>query len=225
MVVFPITKRFLKFCVKAVLHELCYCFLEQLLDILHACNVRCAQKLSYQFSPCFFLWCSFFCPFLFLPCVCFCYTLFMEFTQDLGWFRRRFARLIRVISAALFGRRHSAYCRTYPAVVPITHVVPPYHCFQLLGRVICASPASTVKQLFFNSCPHTFAAGIIMTPFSCTIHALPDIKLVQRTSVKFTGVLTSSVGMEYSAIKIRIRLPYVSLHSSSLSIQRFLGYS
>lgn len=103
---------------------------------------------------------------------------------------------------------HSSYCRTYPAVVPVTHVVPPYHCFQLLGRVICASPASTVKQLVLHPCnlpTYTFTVGIIMTPSAGAVHALPDIKLVQRTSVKLAGVLTSSVGMEYSTIKIRIR--------------------
>ena len=114
----------------------------------------------------------------------------------------------RIIPAALPCRRHSAYCRTYPAVVPVTHVVPPYHCFQLLGRVICASTASTVKQLVLHPCnlpTYTFTAGIIMTSAFDAVHALPDIKLVQRTSVKLAGVLTSSVGMEYSTIKIRIR--------------------
>lgn len=44
---------------------------------------------------------------------------------------RRFALLIRVISAALLCRRHSAYRRAYPLVIPIAHVAAPYafaHC-------------------------------------------------------------------------------------------------
>ena len=65
---------------------------------------------------------------------------------------RRFARLIRVISAAFFRRRHTSYRRAYPAVIPITHVVAPDHCFQLLCRVIRASSAATVKQLVLHSC-------------------------------------------------------------------------
>ena len=60
---------------------------------------------------------------------------------------RRFARLIRVISAALLCRRHSANGRAYPAVIPIAHVVAPDHCFQLFCRVIRTSSAVAVKQL------------------------------------------------------------------------------
>ena len=111
----------------------------------------------------------------------------------------------RIIPAALPCRRHSAYCRTYPAVVPVTHVVPPYHCFQLLGRAIRASSATAVKQLVLHSCnqpTNTFAAGVVMTSAFDAVHALPDIKLVQRTSVKLAGVLTSSVGMEHNSALI-----------------------
>ena len=98
--------------------------------------------------------------------------------------------------------------RAYPAIIPTAHVIAPYHCFQLFCRVIRTSSATTVKQLVLHSCnqpTNTFAAGVVMTSAFDAVHALPDIKLVQRTSVKLAGVLTSSVGMEYSTIKIRIR--------------------
>ena len=96
---------------------------------------------------------------------------------------RRFARLIRVISAALLCRRHSAYRRAYPAVIPITHVVAPDHCFQLLCRVICTFSATTVKQLVLHSRPHAFAAGIVMTSPSGAVHALLYSIFAQRSSV------------------------------------------
>ena len=56
---------------------------------------------------------------------------------------RRFARLIRVISATLLCRRHSAY---RPAIIPTAHVIAPYYCFQLFCRVIRTSSAVAVKQ-------------------------------------------------------------------------------
>ena len=121
---------------------------------------------------------------------------------------RRLACLIRVISAALLCRRHSSYRRAYPAVIPIAHVVAPDHCFQLFCRVIRTSSAAAVKQLVLHSCnqpTNAFAAGVVMTSASGAVHALPDIKLVQRTSVKLAGVLTSSVGMEYRTAKFGIR--------------------
>ncbi len=96
---------------------------------------------------------------------------------------RRFARLIRVISAALLCRRHSSYRRAYPTVIPIAHVVAPDHCFQLFCRVIRTSSATTVKQLVLHSRPHTFAAGIVMTSASGTVHALLYSIFVQRSSV------------------------------------------
>ena len=96
---------------------------------------------------------------------------------------RRFALLIRVISTSLLCRRHSANGRTYPAVIPIAHVVAPDHCFQLVYRVIRTSSAAAVKQLVLHSRPHTFAAGVVMTSASGAIHALPYSILVQRSSV------------------------------------------
>ena len=96
---------------------------------------------------------------------------------------RRFACLIRVISAVLLSRMHSAYRRAYPKVIPIAHVIAPDHCFQLFYHVIRTSSATAVKQLILHSCPHTFAAGIVMTSASGTVHALPYSILVQRSSV------------------------------------------
>ena len=96
---------------------------------------------------------------------------------------RRFALLIRVISTSLLCRRHSANGRTYPAVIPIAHVVAPDHCFQLFYRVIRTSSATTVKQLVLHSRPHTFTAGIVMTSASGTVHALLYSILVQHGSV------------------------------------------
>ena len=99
---------------------------------------------------------------------------------------RRFARLIRVISAALLCRRHSANGRAYPAVIPIAHVVAPDHCFQLLCRVIRTSSAAAVKQLVLHSCnqpTNAFAAGVVMTSASGAVHALLYSILVQRSSV------------------------------------------
>ena len=72
---------------------------------------------------------------------------------------RRFARLIRVISAALLCRRHSAYRRAYPAVIPITHVVAPDHCFpcsDALPRFAAAGspqPDSLRFRGFAPQCP------------------------------------------------------------------------
>ena len=37
--------------------------------------------------------------------------------------------------------------RAYPAIIPTTHVIAPYHCFQLFCRVIRTSSAAAVKQL------------------------------------------------------------------------------
>ena len=96
---------------------------------------------------------------------------------------RRFARLIRVISAALLCRRHSANGRAYPAVIPITHVVAPDHYFQLFYRVIRTSSATAVKQFILHSCPHTFAAGVVMTSASGAVHTLLYSILVQHGSV------------------------------------------
>ena len=96
---------------------------------------------------------------------------------------RRFALLIRVISTSLLCRRHSANGRTYPAVIPIAHVVAPDHCFQLFYRVIRTSSAAAVKQLVLHSRPHTFAAGVVMTSASCAVHALLYSILVQHGSV------------------------------------------
>ena len=96
---------------------------------------------------------------------------------------RRFALLIRVISTSLLCRRHSANGRTYPAVIPIAHVVAPDHCFQLFYRVIRTSSAAAVKQLVLHSRPHTFAAGVVMTSASGAVHALLYSILVQRSSV------------------------------------------
>ena len=99
---------------------------------------------------------------------------------------RRFALLIRVISTSLLCRRHSANGRTYPAVIQIAHVVAPDHCFQLFCRVIRTSSATTVKQLVLHSCnqpTNTFAAGVVMTSASVTVHALPYSTLVQHGSV------------------------------------------
>ena len=59
-------------------------------------------------------------------------------------FRKEF---IRVISAALLSRRHSANGRAYPAVIPIAHVIAPDHCFQLFYRVIRTSSATTVSSV------------------------------------------------------------------------------
>ena len=99
---------------------------------------------------------------------------------------RRFACLIRVISAALLCRRHSANGRAYPAVIPIAHVVAPDHCFQLLCRVIRTSSAAAVKQLVLhsrNQPTNAFAAGVVMTSASGAVHALLYSILVQRSSV------------------------------------------
>ena len=99
---------------------------------------------------------------------------------------RRFALLIRVISAALLCRRHSANGRTYPAVIPIAHVVAPDHCFQLFCRVIRTSSATTVKQLVLHSCnqpTNAFSAGVVMTSASGAVHALLYSILVQHGSV------------------------------------------
>ena len=99
---------------------------------------------------------------------------------------RRFACLIRVISAALLCRRHSAYRRAYPAVIPIAHIVAPDHCFQLLCRVIRTFSAAAVKQLVLhsrNQPTNAFAAGVVMTSASGAVHALLYSILVQRSSV------------------------------------------
>ena len=102
----------------------------------------------------------------------------------------------RIIPAALPCRRHSAYCRTYPAVVPVTHVVPPYHCFQLLGRAIRASSATAVKQLVLHSCnqpTNTFAAGVVMTSASGAVHEKQriDSAALHRISCSCVGSLPS----------------------------------
>ena len=120
---------------------------------------------------------------------------------------RRFARLIRVISAALLCRRHSANGRAYPAVIPIAHVVAPDHCFQLFCRVIRTSSATTVKQLVLHSCnqpTNAFAAGVVMTSASGAVHALLYSILVQRSSVWSACVLASAVGVEDRTAKFGI---------------------
>ena len=104
---------------------------------------------------------------------------------------RRFACLIRVISAALLSRRHSSYRRAYPAVIPIAHVVAPDHCFQLFCRVI-----RTVKQLVLHSCnqpTNTFAAGVVMTSASGAVHEKQriDSAALHRISCSCVGSLTS----------------------------------
>ena len=60
-------------------------------------------------------------------------------------------------------------------VIPITHVVAPDHCFQLLCRVIRTSSAAAVKQFVLHSCnqpTNAFAAGVVMTSASGAVHAL-----------------------------------------------------
>ena len=121
---------------------------------------------------------------------------------------RRFVCLVWVISAALLCRRHSAYCRAYPAVIPITHVVAPDHCFQLFCRVIRTSSATAVKQLFLHSCyqpTNSFSACIVMTSPSGAVHALLYSIFAQHGSVWSACVLAPAVGVEYRTAKFGIR--------------------
>ena len=124
---------------------------------------------------------------------------------------RRFARLIRVISAALLCRRHSANERAYPAVIPIAHVVAPDHCFQLFCRVIRTSSATTVKQLVLHSCnqpTNAFAAGVVMTSASGAVHEKQRID-----SAAFHRISCSCVGS----------LPSVALFCCISSFGTFFG--
>lgn len=115
---------------------------------------------------------------------------------------RRFALLIRVISAALLCRRHSAYRRAYPPVIPIAHVAAPDHCFQLFCRVIRTFSAATVKQLVLHSRPHAFAAGIVMTSPSAGL-------------IAFSGVCSSMSGSPFfAACNHPYSVPYGTFSSS-----------
>lgn len=77
-----------------------------------------------------------------------------------------------IVPFSFNSRRKSSVGRAYPAIVPIAHIIPPDHCFQLGYCVIFRFSVPTVKQLFLHSCPHTFATGVIVTYSSGTVHAL-----------------------------------------------------
>ena len=102
----------------------------------------------------------------------------------------------RIIPAALPCRRHSAYRRAYPPVIPITHVVAPDHCFQLFCRVVCTSSAAAVKQLVLHSCnqpTNTLAAGPVMTSASGAVYEKQriDSAALHRISCSCVGSLSS----------------------------------
>lgn len=87
------------------------------------------------------------------------------------------ARLRRSLKRVVIPLTHnsrwqSTVCRANSAVVPVAHVISPYHCFELFYAVILGFSVSAVKQFFFHSCPHTFATSIVMASASCTVHAL-----------------------------------------------------
>ena len=82
------------------------------------------------------------------------------------------------------------------AIVPVTHEVTPDHRTELLNGVILRFPISGVEEFLLHSCPHAFAASIVVAPAAGTVHALPDAAFAGSKTIFFTCVLASSVRMD-----------------------------
>ena len=82
------------------------------------------------------------------------------------------------------------------SIVPVAHEVTPDHGTELLDGEILRFPISGVEEFLFHSCPHAFAASIIVTPTAGAVHALPDAAFVDGQTIFFTCILASSVGMD-----------------------------
>ena len=82
------------------------------------------------------------------------------------------------------------------AIIPIAHEITPDHGAKLLDGVILRFTISGVEEFLLHSCPHAFAASIIVTPAAGTVHALPDAAFADGQTIFFTCILTSSVGMD-----------------------------
>ena len=82
------------------------------------------------------------------------------------------------------------------AIIPIAHEVTPDHGTDLLDGVILRFTISGVEEFLLHSCPHAFAASIIVTSAAGTVHALLDTAFADSQTIFFTCILTSSVGMD-----------------------------
>ena len=109
-----------------------------------------------------------------------------------------------IVPFSFNSRRESSIRRAYPAVIPIAHIIPPDHCFQLSYRIIFRLSVSAVKQFFLHSCPHTFASGVIVTSASGTVHALNKSGVFQHFPVLFACILAASVRMQNCTFQFRI---------------------
>ena len=94
--------------------------------------------------------------------------------------------------------------RKNAAIVPIAHEVTPDHGTELLNAVILRFTISGVEEFLLHSCPHAFAASIIVTSAAGTVHALPDAAFADSQTIFFTCILTSSVGMDNSSAQAGI---------------------
>jgi hypothetical protein len=46
--------------------------------------------------------------------------------------------------------------------------------------------------------------GIVMTSSTCTVHALNDVIFSQSLTIKLTGVLSATIGVDYGTPDVRI---------------------
>ena len=110
-----------------------------------------------------------------------------------------------IVELSLDSRGKSSVGSTYSPVSPIAHIIPPYLCFQFCHSVVLRLVITTVKEFFFHPGPHTFAAGIVMTPTAGTVHALNYSILLDRCAIFCTCVLTSSVRVNDASINVGVR--------------------
>ena len=95
-------------------------------------------------------------------------------------------------------------CRADPAVVPVTHEIPPDHEFQFFHFVMFCLSAPVIKQFLLHSCPDAFASCIIVASSSSTAHALDNAIFLDSSSVRRTGILAAAVGMHNGSANLRI---------------------
>ena len=94
-------------------------------------------------------------------------------------------------------------CRADPAVVPVTHEIPPDHEFQFFHFVMFCLSAPVIKQFLLHSCPDAFASCIIMASSSSTVHALDNAVFLDSSSVCRTCILAAAVGMHNGSANLR----------------------
>ena len=106
-----------------------------------------------------------------------------------------------VVSLTLNHRRKPTVGRADPPVVPVTDEISPNKNSQLI-RGQAFRIVAVIEKLAFHSGPHAFTSSIIVAPATITVHALYNAIFRKRLTVGFTGILSSSVGVDRKSTRL-----------------------